>query len=621
LGIKRAQARSTIASECKKLLEGFAHRGWFETLRSEEKNRVERSWGWRDFAAASGLFFATAGVILWQNAHVAVFFDFSYVLDSAARMALGQRPYRDFPFVHAPLTFLIQAAVIRLTGRVFFHHALYEAMVGGLGTLLTWRIVLRQLRQRVQWEWALALVLAAPLAVLGIYCIVPAPNYDCDCVFSLLVAIWLLQRMVMAQSPSRNRELSRGFAAGAAICVPLFFKQNIGLAFLTAVVGAVALLMAAEWIGRGRPRAAKPQTAALLALSSGVGVTLMAAGRLIHFTFGIHNYIDWTIRFAAERRLPELASMINVYRDPRLLWTLPAVAAGVLMLRSRLGSSRWGQIGAFVLLAAPFAFTLCSLLIYDDADERGDSLLALWPLLLILAGLLALAKLIKAGREVNLLDFMPVLVLAAVTGAMMSQQLWGSTYAIWPLLMVLVAELTIFVASCRPPGGERDVVATALGAAISITLLVCGGFYTASEERLSYIQLPDGPAIHSAFPQLAGMATPGPYLPEFDELLRFAAANIPANDGLILIPGEDPFYFVTGRVPRFPVLLFDPTTDPYSPEQVAQLTLSRNIRWLVVKRDLQIKANTMPQREATMKLLMGEFTPVARLRGYDIYRR
>jgi hypothetical protein len=187
--------------------------------------------------------------------------------------------------------------------------------------------------------------------------------------------------------------------------------------------------------------------------------------------------------------------------------------------------------------------------------------------------------------------------------------------------MVLVAELTIFVASCRPPGGERDVVATALGAAISITLLVCGGFYTASEERLSYIQLPDGPAIHSAFPQLAGMATPGPYLPEFDELLRFAAANIPANDGLILIPGEDPFYFVTGRVPRFPVLLFDPTTDPYSPEQVAQLTLSRNIRWLVVKRDLQIKANTMPQREATMKLLMGEFTPVARLRGYDIYRR
>jgi hypothetical protein len=264
---------------------------------------------------------------------------------------------------------------------------------------------------------------------------------------------------------------------------------------------------------------------------------------------------------------------------------------------------------------------LCSLLIYDDADERGDSLLALWPLLLILAGLLALVELIKAGRKVTLREFMPFMLLAAVTGAMMSQQLWGSTYAIWPLLMVLVAELIVFVATCRPPGGERNLVANALGAAISIALLVCGGFYTASEERLSYIQFPDGPAIHSAFPQLAGMATPGPYLPEFDELLRFAAANIPANDGLILLPGEDPFYFVTGRVPRFPVLLFDPTTDPYSPEQVERLVISSDIRWLVVKRDLQMKANTMPEREATTNLLMNEFTPAARLRGYDIYRR
>ena len=39
----------------------------------------------------------------------------------------GQVPYRDFPLAHAPLTFLIQAAIIRLTGRVFFHHALYTA--------------------------------------------------------------------------------------------------------------------------------------------------------------------------------------------------------------------------------------------------------------------------------------------------------------------------------------------------------------------------------------------------------------------------------------------------------------------------------------------------------------
>jgi hypothetical protein len=100
----------------------------------------DERWQARDFAVAAGLFLATASVVLWQNAHVAGLWDASYTLDSAMRMALGQMPYRDFPFVHAPLTFLIQAAIIRFTGRVFFHHILYAAVMGGLGTVVAWRI-------------------------------------------------------------------------------------------------------------------------------------------------------------------------------------------------------------------------------------------------------------------------------------------------------------------------------------------------------------------------------------------------------------------------------------------------------------------------------------------------
>ena len=68
-----------------------------------------------------------------------------------------------------------------------------------------------------------------------------------------------------------------------------------------------------------------------------------------------------------------------------------------------------------------------------------------------------------------------------------------------------------------------------MAAVIAATLLVCGGVYTASEERLSYARLPDGPVEHSTFPQLAGMAVAGPYLPDFEELLRYAAANIPCS--------------------------------------------------------------------------------------------
>src|ERR1039458_132308 len=186
------------------------------------------------------------------------------------------------------------------------------------------------------------------------------------------------------------------------------------------------------------------------------------------------------------------------------------------------------------------------------------------------------------------------------------------------------ATLETLTEGTRSAGSSPDALrgfVPALAALISLTLLLCGGFYTASEERISYVNLPDAPVEHSAFPELAGMATPGPYLPELDELLRYAQANIPQDDGLILIPGEDPFFFASGRVPRFPILLFDPTTDPYSPTETAALVRSQKIRWLIVKRDLQIKIDPTPDRAATMQALMGEFTLAAHLRGYDVYRR
>jgi len=773
----------------------------------------EPRWEIRDWLAAAGLFLATAGVVLWQNAHVAVLFDSSYILNTAERISLGQMPYRDFPLAHAPLTFLIQAAIIRLTGRVFFHHVLYTGLVGGLGTVLAWRIALRSLRGRVRVAWPVALLVAAPLCVLGIYCIVPNPEYDCDCGFWILVAVWMVQRLDAETSPRF------GFAAGAALCVPVFFKQNMGLPFLAATGGAILLLLGARCLSRPRvltegadqpfalkghgfshaegeanvdealaaegmrtiestspqglkpdllsslrvaqlkPRPFKakgsltqtssaadssgPEASVLLAVVAGVCVTLGAAMLALHWTAGIGNYLHWTVEYAGQRRLPGFSLMLGVYRDPSLLWTLPCVAVGLVLLWvshpprtlvARRMESRfaWARVAAFALMAAPFLFTLASLFLYDDADERGDSLLALWPLLLVLAAALAVANIVRPRGETSLRAFLPLVLLAAIHGTFLSQQLWGSTYAIWPLLVLLVAEmlaflpgskvvgnvaserldwaanggpdlisgtpessgakeaaekgqglkaepeehssgaksrvdLTTFAArlkscpdtrplslsarmspttTCKsrstflspmrglkppPPSGSprsaSDLAATGSGAAlvmaavVSVTLLVCGGFYTASEERLSYAYLPDGPAAHSAFPELVGLATPGPYLPEIDELLRYAQANIPFDDGIVLVPGEEPFYFATGRVPRFPVPFFDPTIDPYPPEEIAALVRSRNIRWLIVKTDVQTKEDPTPQREAMLKLLMSEFTLSARLHGYDVYRR
>jgi len=614
-------------------------------------NQLTPRFALRDLSAGLGLFAATACVVLWQKAHVAILWDTSYVLDSAARIAAGQMPYRDFPFVHPPLTFLVQAAIIRFTSRVFFHHVIYAAVVGGLGTVLTWRIALESLRERGvaaaarerDVTWTIALLVASPLIFLGIYSIISIPEYDGDCAFWILVALWLLQRA------EAKRSVASGFAAGAGICVPLFFKQNMGLAFLLAAIGAVLLVLAftRNWRGEVEPcqlEADAPEKRTLLAILAGACGALFAAALALHWTVGFGNYLYWTIRFAGERRLPGLGNMLAVFRDPTLLWTLPFVVVGIALLRvphprralvlaPRVGAKfGWARTVAFLLLAAPFVYTLASLLVYDDADERGDSLVALWPLLLLLAAALAIANLFRLRRQPSIRALFPLIILAAIGGTFMSQQLWGSTYAIWPLLALLIAELLAAVdgvvggfaahdAACDTAPRSAEWFVPVFAVLISITLLVCGGFYIVSEERLSYVSFPDGPVQHSAFPQLAGMATPGPYLPQLDELLRYAQANIPEDDGLILIPGEDPFYFATGRVPRYPVLLFDPTTDPYSPAETAALARTQNIRWLIVKRNLQIKVDATPDRAETMTLLMKEFTLAAHLHGYDVYRR
>ncbi len=136
-------------------------------------------WRPRDFLAAAILFLATATFVLWQNSRVAVLWDLEYLLDSSYRIALGQMPYHDFPFVHPPGTFLLQAALIRLAGRHYFLVIGYAALAGGLGTVVAWRILLRILGRAGQsagHAWGVAILLAAPLTVPRRLLDLPAPN-------------------------------------------------------------------------------------------------------------------------------------------------------------------------------------------------------------------------------------------------------------------------------------------------------------------------------------------------------------------------------------------------------------------------------------------------------------
>ena len=104
--------------------------------------------------------------------------------------------------------------------------------------------------------------------------------------------------------------------------------------------------------------------------------------------------------------------------------------------------------------------------------------------------------------------------------------------------------------------------------------------------------------------------------------MRYTEREIPRDDGILIMPGEDPFYYTTGRRPLFPVLSFDHTVNPYSPPEILKLARDRNIRWLIVKQDLQDEDEELEkQRDELTEALEEDFDQIENLNNYDIYRR
>jgi len=557
-----------------------------------------------DLAIGAFLFIATAAFVLWQNTHLTVLWDLSYILENATRISLRQIPYRDFPFPYAPLTFLVQAAIIKLFGRVVFHHYLYAAFTAAWASLLTWRILLRLFVDSRLPARFCAFLLAVPLVFLGTSSIFPHPFYDSDCTFFILLCIWLILRLESARFPSFPT-----FICGLLLAVPTFIKQNTGLAFLLSASACIA------YLGVRNRQLRRPSILLLAGAASGFACALA----LIQSTAGLANYLRWTIHFAASRRLPGLSTMLGIYRDPALLWiwVVSFLGFSLLCLRrtARHLAARWLGV---IFLSLPFLWALAALLLNEDASDRVEALLRLWPVLLMASLVFALWRLPHAKEFSQLL---PLVLLGIVHGAFLSQQLWGSTYALWPLLMILLATILLALAPADRDSRPFVTPLTAFTTVVSLVLLITGGYYALSHERLEYVDLSGDTLAHSKLPALRGLAMRGDWLPNFKELIAYANREIPSGDAILMLPGEDLFYFTTGRTPQFPVVMLDNTVNPYGATDIFQLASQQNVKWLVVKRKLQLQEEPLAFRSQLLELLLRDFDPVDSLDNYEIYRR
>jgi hypothetical protein len=448
-----------------------------------------------------------------------------------------------------------------------------------------------------------AFCLSLPLVVLGIYCIYPHPFYDPDCTFAILVSILLLQRF----SVERGAVIG-GVLAGITLIVPLFIKQNTGAAFLATTCLALVALIGIE-ATHHRP------IQHYVAILAGAAIGLLLAFSAIQVVAGLDNYLHWIVQYAAARRMPSLADMSSIYEGPNLLLWIGFFALGALLLLWR-DEGAW-VLSAALLFAAPLAWPAIYLLIDSDPSERAGRLLALWPALLIVSFVVALLSL---RLKTSLSMLLPFVLIGSINGALMSQQLWGSTYAIWPLLIVLFGYLINDLALLTKQSSGLMTVPTAILAGTS--LLISGEAYGWSHERLDYANLDDGQLTEATLPELKGLSTRGHWIPNFEQLARYAEQKIPDNDAILMLPGEDPFYYTTGRQPLVPVLMFDHTVNPYAPNEVLQISRDLPVRWLIVKRELQLDNDEVDRDKSSLaKLLARDFTLVKRLKGYDVYER
>jgi hypothetical protein len=556
--------------------------------------------GW--IGASATLACGSVAVVLWQNTRVAALPDVSYILNTAYRIAVGDVPYRDFTLPQAPFTFLVQAAIVKLFDSSYSHHVWYAALLSGAATLVTIDLFRLLVAPRFARARAYALVACLLLVPLGVHSLFPIPWYDADASFLALLALYSVARAHREQAAAPWAALAGLFAVLAA-----FAKQNMGFPLLAA---SQALVL--PWLFDPTRRR---RYAAFVAGSAG---SMALAIAVIHATCGIGNYVRWTFAFAAERRLvPTLP--LAVYRRGEIWAWIGIAALGLLLLAKRrrrpepaaAASWTWRDLLGAGLLLLPLLAPLA-----QGPAQRAALFARLWPLAMPLAA--ALAAITWLRERTSFSPLFTATVLVFCYGTFLSQGVAGSSFAVWPFFCLLLGSIVIGLRSLAPglaPRLGEAYLAATVGAA-----LLTGVPQLLANRRLDYIHQ-EGRVQPSRYPRLAGLNTPGDYLPRLDELLAFFERQVPPDEALTAIPGEDPLYFALRRRPRLPLVLFDGTVNTFGPAQLIERAKASGVEWIVVKRQRQRRRQTQSQFAATTRLALADYEPAFDTPAYLVLRR
>jgi hypothetical protein len=275
----------------------------------------------------------------------------------------------------------------------------------------------------------------------------------------------------------------------------------------------------------------------------------------------------------------------------------------------------WVATASATLLLGPFVVVSATTWLYGRLfTGLSYPLLSLWVPVMILTLVVGLWHLPSALFSSRLMwGLLPWIAVVLTFFSFLSQGYTRSSYGIWALFVLMVA----YVVSLF--GSDRRQPLVCWGIAIALTLAAFP--YVYHNVRLRYVDH-TGDVLQTAYSgPLRRFTVDSPYLSNFAELLDFVADRIPEAEPVVCVPQEDPFYVMTGRRNPLPMVIFDRTATPFFPEDIVNEAERRQVKWVIVKRVLQMEKILAAEIQGIPEAFSKKYTTVARLSGYDILYR
>jgi len=555
-------------------------------------------------------------IAFWQSTRVLLWWDYSYYIENTFRVYLGQIPYKDFVLVVMPGTYYVGALIMKVFGTSYIFQKAYMILITFFTLILTYQIL-----QLIKRDPKLNIFLLLPVVIAGNYAFFSIPSYDKNPILCSLLAIYL----ILKAHKSKVNIWRQYFFIGITLALPIFFKQNTGWAFFT----FFSILLHIDIFVLDKQHKEKK----IFFLYTGILLIILP---FVFYLISVHSVFQFIYQTALyplkvrQLNVRIISTLYDVVRPRAILYYIPFILAALFVVKKKINNIKLLLIVVYGIILSPAVYVLCLFFmlrnkVQDFAFLIGYTILyntSIWFVLYFCLFLVLSYELIKRKIK-NRFFFIFIACIVLFSLSLLSlHTVERATPTIYPYFAIMLLCLSIKLKEIYPKYHWKLIAII-----ISIGTTICLLFILLS---IDIIQLGVSLKLFNATGEIAQQiktgtyvgSIPGEWTGEMDQMIKYVNLNISLNDTIITIPGEDPIYYLTKRVPPLPFFEFLEYSCPFNVEQYASLIEAKKIDWIIVKNDLQCGYKCLgADIDNLTNRLKVNYILVKQLKGYDIYKR